>query len=171
VLLTTGGALTAVLLLRRELVKAMITIVALMTVSIVTAVLWVLPYLETFKSPRPFALEINRFVPATAPLYIYADTMHDFNYYAGREKIPVVHSLSAVKNLLAAPQRWLVRSALQCRCYALGDRQHRKGACRGIGWIAAHRDRPSLVVEQMIGCRIASFAAYLMDRAGLFPWR
>jgi hypothetical protein len=36
-------------------------------------------------------------------LYIYAD-VHDFNYYAGREKIPVVNSLSAVKNLLAAPQ-------------------------------------------------------------------
>ena len=75
-----------------------------MTVSIVTAVLWVLPYLETFKSPRPFALEINRFVPATAPLYIYADTMHDFNYYAEREKIPVLNSPSAVENLLTAAQ-------------------------------------------------------------------
>jgi len=102
--LTAGGSLTAVLLFRHDLGKAMIAIVAMMTLSIGTAVLWVFPYLETFKSPRPFALEINRFVPLTAPLYIYADTMHDFNYYAGREKIPVVNSLSAVKNLLAAPQ-------------------------------------------------------------------
>ncbi|HEX6769287.1 MAG TPA: hypothetical protein VF208_08040, partial [Candidatus Binatia bacterium] len=69
-----------------------------------TAMLWVFPYLEAFKSPRPFALEINRFVPVTAPLYIYADTMHDFNYYAGREKIPVVNSLPVLRNLLAAPQ-------------------------------------------------------------------
>ena len=102
--LTTGGALAAALLLRRDLVKAMITIVALMTLSMVAAVLWLFPYLETFKSPRPFALEINRLVPATTPLYIYADTMHDFNYYAERETIPVLNSPSAVGNLLAAAQ-------------------------------------------------------------------
>jgi 4-amino-4-deoxy-L-arabinose transferase-like glycosyltransferase len=102
--LTAGGSLTALLLIRHDLGKAMIAIVALMTLSIGTAVLWVFPYLERFKSPRPFALEINRFVPVTAPLYIYADTMHDFNYYAGREKIPVVNSPSALKNLRAGPQ-------------------------------------------------------------------
>lgn len=102
--LTTGGVLAAVLLLRRELVKAMIAIVALMTLSIGTAVLWLFPYLETFKSPRPFALQISRFVAATAPLYIYADTMHDFNYYAERDKIPVLNSPSALENLLTAGQ-------------------------------------------------------------------
>ena len=102
--LALGGALAAVFLMRRELSKAMAAIVGLTTLSIVAAALWVFPYLEAFKSPRPFALEIKRFVPATAPLYIYADTMHDFNYYAEREAIPVLASPAAVRRLLAAAQ-------------------------------------------------------------------
>jgi 4-amino-4-deoxy-L-arabinose transferase-like glycosyltransferase len=147
--LTTGGALAAVLLLRRELVKAMITIVALMTLSIVTAVLWVLPYLETFKSPRPFALEINRFVPATVPLYIYADTMHDFNYYAEREKIPVLNSPSALENLLTAAQpgfllvkeRDLGRLPMLPRSWVIAS--DRKGRMPWHLVRTAYRDRPS----------------------------
>src|SRR5207344_2992077 len=83
--LAVSGASAAVYLVRREVDKAIIVIVALMTLSMVTAALWVFPYLETYKSPRPFAREIARLVPPSAPLYIFADTMHDFNYYVERE--------------------------------------------------------------------------------------
>jgi 4-amino-4-deoxy-L-arabinose transferase-like glycosyltransferase len=102
--LTIGGALAAVFLLRREVTKAMAAIVALMTLSVVAAALWVFPYLEAFKSPRPFARDINKIVPASAPLYIYADTMHDFNYYAERASIPVLTSPEVVNRLLATAE-------------------------------------------------------------------
>ncbi|MGZ8489200.1 MAG: ArnT family glycosyltransferase [Candidatus Binatia bacterium] len=102
--LTIGGALVAAYLLRRELCRAMAAIVALMTLSMVTAALWIFPYLENFKSPKPFALEIKRVVPASAPLYIYADTMHDFNFYAEREVMPVLTSPAVLAKLLKTGQ-------------------------------------------------------------------
>ncbi len=102
--LTIGGALVAAYLLQREFCRAMVAIVALMTLSMVTAALWIFPYLENFKSPRPFALEIKRVVPASAPLYIYADTMHDFNFYAEREVMPVLTSPAVLAKLLKTGQ-------------------------------------------------------------------
>lgn len=102
--LAVSGASAAVYLIRREVDKAIIVIVALMTLSMVTAALWVFPYLETYKSPRPFAREIARLVPPTALLYIFADTMHDFNFYVEREAIPVLSSPSAVERLLTGVQ-------------------------------------------------------------------
>jgi len=102
--LTIGGALAAVFLLRREVAQAAVTVVAMMTLSIVTVAIWLFPHLEQFKSPRLFALEINRLVPLTEPLSIYADSMHDFNYYTGREAIPVLASPAAVEGLLAKAQ-------------------------------------------------------------------
>jgi 4-amino-4-deoxy-L-arabinose transferase-like glycosyltransferase len=103
-LLMTGSALIAAYLLRRELHKALVTIVALMTLAIIAAALWILPYLENFKSPRAFALEIKRLVPVSAPVYIYADTMHNFNYYAEREVIPVLTSPAVLEKLLQTGQ-------------------------------------------------------------------
>jgi hypothetical protein len=79
-------------------------IVVLMGSATITAVLWVFPYLEPFKSPRPFAREIVQLVPPSAPLYIFADTMHDFNYYAERAVIPVLSSASAVESVLTRIQ-------------------------------------------------------------------
>jgi len=102
--LAIGGTLATRFLLRCELDKAMVAIVALMTLSIATVALWLFPFLEEFKSPQSFALEIKRLVPAPARLYIYADTMHDFNYYAERESIPVLATPAAVDRLLVASQ-------------------------------------------------------------------
>ena len=102
--LTGGSALVATYLLRRELSRALIAIVALMTLVIFATALWIFPYLENFKSPRTFALEIKRLVPVTVPLYIYADTMHNFNYYAEREVIPVLTSPAALEKLLRTSQ-------------------------------------------------------------------
>ena len=63
--------------------------------------LWIFPYLERFKSPRLFSTEVKKIVPAVAPLYIYADTMNDFNYYTERERISVLSSPGAVRTLIA----------------------------------------------------------------------
>ena len=46
-------------------------------------------------------MEIKKIVSASAPLYIYADTMNDFNFYLAREAIPVLPSPAAVENLLS----------------------------------------------------------------------
>ncbi|MBI3063908.1 MAG: glycosyltransferase family 39 protein [Deltaproteobacteria bacterium] len=62
------------------------------TLAVGAASLWVLPYLDRFKSPRPLALAINAKVPPDVPLYIYADTMNDYNFYTGRDIIPVLSS-------------------------------------------------------------------------------
>jgi len=102
--LTGGSALVATYLLRRELSRALIAIVALMTLVIFATALWIFPYLENFKSPRAFALEIKRLVPLSVPLYIYADTMHNFNYYAEREVIPILTSPAALEKLLQTGQ-------------------------------------------------------------------
>ena len=39
-------------------------------------------------------------MPAATPVYIYADTMNDFNYYTGREVMPVVSTTAALDRLL-----------------------------------------------------------------------
>jgi len=102
--LMIGSALVATYLLRRQLSVALTAIVALMILSVFAAALWIFPYLENFKSPRAFALEIKRLVPVSVPLYIYADTMHNFNYYAERELIPVLTSPVVLEKLLRTGQ-------------------------------------------------------------------
>ena len=73
---------------------------ALMAVTVMCASIWLMPYLESFKSPRPFSNQVRQIVPSSARLFIYADTMNDFNYYIGREMIPVLSDASAVDRLL-----------------------------------------------------------------------
>jgi hypothetical protein len=60
--------------------------------------IWVLPYINQFNSRRAFSKRIKELVPATAPLYIYADRMDDFNFYTEREVIPVLSSPAEVEN-------------------------------------------------------------------------
>lgn len=73
-----------------------------MTLAIMAISLWLFPYLERFKSPRHFSLEIRKIVGLAAPLYIYADSMHDFNYYMERETMPILATPQAVDALLAS---------------------------------------------------------------------
>lgn len=40
---------------------------------------------------------IMRHIPIEAPVYIYRNTMSDFNYYARRETIPVLTSTEAIE--------------------------------------------------------------------------
>jgi 4-amino-4-deoxy-L-arabinose transferase-like glycosyltransferase len=53
---------------------------------------WVLPLVDPYKSPRFLSLQVKERVPLTEPLYVYADTMNDFNFYTGREVIPILSS-------------------------------------------------------------------------------
>src|SRR5581483_6840289 len=76
-------------------------VAGMMALAVLGAALWIMPYLENFKSPRSLAARVNEIVPASAPVYIYADTMNDFNFYAAREVMPVLAAPAALDALLA----------------------------------------------------------------------
>jgi len=79
------------------------TVAGMMALSTFSAALTIFPYLEKFKSHRPFSAEIKKLVPPTALLFVYADSMNDFNYYAERPAIPVVSSPRQLDALIDAP--------------------------------------------------------------------
>jgi hypothetical protein len=60
--------------------------------------------MEQFKSRRLFAAEIHGIVPNNVPVYIYADTMDDFNFYLERSEIPVLPAPADVEKLLGGGQ-------------------------------------------------------------------
>jgi 4-amino-4-deoxy-L-arabinose transferase-like glycosyltransferase len=100
VLVAAGAA--AVLYIRNKKPLGVVAVTALMMVlTLLCAVLWIFPYIEVFKSRRPFSIEVKRIVPATATLYVYADTMNDFNFYTEREIIPVVATPQQLEGLLS----------------------------------------------------------------------
>ncbi|HYA27918.1 MAG TPA: hypothetical protein VEI95_03815, partial [Acidobacteriota bacterium] len=99
--LVAGGVFTVYFIRQRQPMRAVASIALMMTLGMVSAVQWIFPYLETFKSRRPFAREINKVVPAEEPLFIYADTMNDFNFYLKREVMPVLSSPADVEKLLS----------------------------------------------------------------------
>jgi 4-amino-4-deoxy-L-arabinose transferase-like glycosyltransferase len=103
--LAAGGGFTVALILRRKVLAAVASVSAMMLFTMAAAVLWLFPYLEGFKSHRRFSLEIRRVVPAGAPLYVYADSMHDFNFYTQREKMPVLTSATQIESLRAGPEK------------------------------------------------------------------
>jgi len=93
VLAIGGGAVVSLYLLwYGRLRQVLLSTALMMALGAVTASLWFLPYLDRFKSPRPLALAVNAKVPSDVPVYIYADTMNDYNFYTRREIIPVLSS-------------------------------------------------------------------------------
>jgi 4-amino-4-deoxy-L-arabinose transferase-like glycosyltransferase len=70
-----------------------------MMLTTVTASFWLYPYLEQFKSHRQFSLQVKNLVPDATPLYVFADTMNDFNFYTGREEIPVLTERAQIEAL------------------------------------------------------------------------
>ena len=100
VLAGAGGS--AVLYVRQNKpLKVVAATTLMMTSTLLCAVIWIFPHIEPFKSRRFFSMEVNRIVPATATLYVYADTMNDFNYYTEREIIPVVATQQQLEGLLS----------------------------------------------------------------------
>jgi hypothetical protein len=102
--LAVGGIVVVRLIWRGRPLAVLAAVAALMTATLVAVWLSVFPYLERFKSPRFFAAKVQEVVPPGWPLFIYADAMHDFNYYLEREVIPVLPSPAEVDALLARGQ-------------------------------------------------------------------
>jgi len=98
--LLIAGVVGIFYVLRLRPLDVMAVTAALMAVTVVCASIWLMPYLERFKSARWFSNQVRQIVSQSAPLLIYADTMNDFNYYTGREIIPVVPDGSALDRLL-----------------------------------------------------------------------
>jgi 4-amino-4-deoxy-L-arabinose transferase-like glycosyltransferase len=89
---------------RRIAWLAFISTVFSMLLGVLTASVWLLPFIDQFKSPRSFALKVKSKIPATAQLFIYADTMNDYNFYMERTVISVVRSLAELQKLLVQEQ-------------------------------------------------------------------
>jgi 4-amino-4-deoxy-L-arabinose transferase-like glycosyltransferase len=98
--LSMGGIFTAIFIRKSRPLRAVTAVVLLMASLTVCGSLWILPYVNQFKSRRSFAIEIKKIVPPTASLYIYADTMNDFNFYTERDVIPVLSSADEVADVL-----------------------------------------------------------------------
>ena len=98
--LLIAGIIGIVYVLRLRPLNVMAVTAALMAVSVVCASIWLMPYLEKFKSPRWFSNQVRQIVPPSALVFIYADTRNDFNYYTEREIIPVVPDGSSLDRLL-----------------------------------------------------------------------
>lgn len=101
IVLVAGGIGAVLYIARRQPLKLVTSIVMMMAVTAVCASIWIMPYLESFKSPKMFAQKVARMVPPGAPIFIYADTMNDFNYYTGREVISVLPTSKDVDAMLA----------------------------------------------------------------------
>ena len=97
--LLIGGVVTVILIRKRRPLQAVTAVALLMVALTISGSLCILPYVNQFKSRRSFSLEINRIVPPAAPLYIYADTMNDFNFYTEREVITVLSSPGEVAHV------------------------------------------------------------------------
>lgn len=119
-----GGALLVFYFLwRHEPWRLFLATALMMAVGMTVASAWVLPYIDQFKSPRPFSLAINAKVPPDVPLYIYADTMNDYNFYTGRDIIPVVSGRAGKRALPfpAGPGFLLIRDRDLQRLHPLPD--------------------------------------------------
>lgn len=99
--MTIGGWLGVASGLRRRPSGVFFFTALTVLFSMVYASLWVFPFVDPLKSPRAFASEVNRLVPSDLALYIYANTMNDFNFYAKREVIPVVSSPAEIETKMS----------------------------------------------------------------------
>ena len=101
--LTVGGTFAAGFVWRCRPIKALAAVSVMMAATVLSVSYSVFPYLEEFKSDRAFSSTIKRLVPRSEPLYVYSDTMNDFNYYSERENIPVLTSPAAIERAREAP--------------------------------------------------------------------
>lgn len=98
IVFASGGICTLVFIRKGQPLKVVTLVTTFMSLAGVSLSIWVLPYINQFNSRRAFSKRIKELVPATAPLYIYADRMDDFNFYTEREIIPVLSSPAEVEN-------------------------------------------------------------------------
>lgn len=103
--LLLGGGCTLWYLWHGRPLAVVASVVGMMALTVASAALWIMPYLENVKSPRMFAARVSEIVPHAATIYIYADTMNDFNFYMQREVMPVLAVPAALDALLARGER------------------------------------------------------------------
>jgi 4-amino-4-deoxy-L-arabinose transferase-like glycosyltransferase len=132
IVLAAGGVCAAVFAWQRRPLQTCAAVTTLMVVIVISASYGILPYLEQFKSDRPFSLAIKRLVPPTAPLYVYADTMNDFNYYTEREIISVLASPAEAEKL---------REEQKYSYLLIKDRDLRRLSTIPTDWIVASDSR------------------------------
>lgn len=96
-----GGLVTAVAIWRRRPSIVFFSTAFTVLLGMLYAAVWLLPFIDQYKSPKPFALHVKRTVPSAEPLYIFADTMNDFNFYTEREIIPVLSSQAELGNVMS----------------------------------------------------------------------
>jgi len=94
-----GGLITAVGIWRRLPSTVFFSTASTIVLGMLCVSVWILPFLDSYKSGKPFSLLIKKTVPLTQPLYIYADTMNDFNFYTEREIISVLSSPAEVEKV------------------------------------------------------------------------
>ena len=135
---------------RRRPLQAAASIAAMMALTVLCAAIWLMPYLENFKSPRLFSQQVNQIVPATVPVYVYADTMNDFNFYTARDVMPILSTPLCARCLArAGTSRLLVdqgtRSTALTEAAAQVDHYFRKrGVVRPGIWLKSARQHRSI---------------------------
>lgn len=134
VVLAAGGIGAALFAWQRRALKTCAAVAAMMVAVVISASYGIFPYLEPFKSDRPFSVAIKRLVLPTAPLYVYADTMNDFNYYSEREIIPVLASPAEAEKLWEGQKHGYL---------LIKDRDLKKLASIPADWIVASDSRGS----------------------------
>jgi len=101
-LLLAGGGLATVVSISLRLPHIVFFTTAFtVSLGMLYTAVRILPFVNRYKSPNPFALKVKGVVPSIQPLYIYADTMNDFNFYMEREVIPVLSSKAELENVVA----------------------------------------------------------------------
>ena len=101
--MAAGGLFAVRFILVQQPFKLIAAVTLMMVTTVANATIWVFPYVESFKSLRPFSQKVKKIVPPGMPLYVYADTMNDFNYYLERDVIPVVRSRGQLEKLASQP--------------------------------------------------------------------
>jgi len=96
-----GGLMTVVAIWRRLPSRVFFSTALTVLIGVLCASIWILPFIDPYKSARSFAFLVKKTVPLTQPLYIYADTMNDFNFYAEREVIPILFSQAEVESMMS----------------------------------------------------------------------
>jgi hypothetical protein len=105
-----GGGLMAVAAIWRRLPSRVFFSTALtVLLGALCASILILPFIDPYKSARSLTVLVKKTVPLTQPLYIYADTMNDFNFYAEREVIPILSSRAEIESVLSqAPSAYML---------------------------------------------------------------
>lgn len=123
-LILVGGSASMFLFLRRkEMANVFVGFTALLLGLSLVASVGVLPYLDTFKSPRSMAEFVRFHLPESQPVYVFKSTMADFNYYARRDEIPVVASESEVAKLAqSGREAYLIINDKDLKRFRLGTK-------------------------------------------------